>query len=774
MATRNRARRIEAATSSALGREAVGVGLGVLALLIGLALISYEPLGRSNLVGPFGAALADVLVQAMGLAAFVVPLGVLGWAVAVFSGVAPEIGPLRGTSIFAALLASAVAVHLAIGSWNGLEAGGMIGGFLSAVLSDGLGRTGAWLVVTATLLLLVAAVSGRTPGALGRSAGGVALRAGRSGADLARRRVGRRLHRGTGGDGDWRGEDETCDDADDAPILLRRSHVIREDSGRGAARPVEGRRAPVVIATPPEPSSKPSVRRQVEMPFQDGRAWCLPDAQLLDPAVNREHEVDHETLNASARVLEAKLATFDVRGEVVIIHPGPVITTYEFEPAAGIRVNRIVALADDLAMAMRAMSVRILAPIPGKSVVGIEVANARRDSVPLREIVLSDAFLQLSSPLALALGKDTTGRPFAGDLARMPHLLVAGATGSGKSVFLNTLIISLLMRASPRDVRIVMIDPKILELAPYHQIPHLLVPVITEAKQAFVVLVNLVLEMNNRYRTMRDKGVRNLEAYNRAVAAEQGEREVIELDDGDAEEGEASEAAVSEGRPEKVVHRHLPRIVVIIDELADLIMTRREVEDPITKLAQKARACGIHLVVATQRPSVDVITGLIKANFPARIAFQVASKVDSRTILDAMGADRLLGQGDMLFLPPGSSRLQRLHGAYVSDPEIERITRFICEQGGAPVFDMDLLNDPTGDSDGQPAASSGDDADPMYDLAVQTVMESARASTSYVQRRLQVGYNRAARMMEMMEREGVVSAPDHRGNREILVRSMDE
>ena len=771
MATRNRARPIVAAPAAAsLGREAAGVGIGVVALLIGLAVLSYDPLARSNLIGPSGAALADLLVSTLGLAAMAVPIGGLVWAVAIFRGGAQEIGPVRGAAIGGTLLASAVAVHLAVGTWHGLQAGGLIGGFLSAVLVDGLGSAGAWLVVATVLLLLVATLSGRTVGALGRSAGGAAARVGRGSAALARQRAARWRR---GADGDREDVIDLFDEDESAPILLRRSHVVTDAPVRGRDTPPEGRRAPVVISTPPEASPKTATRRQVEMPFQDGRAWCLPDVNLLDVPVNSESDVDHETLNASARVLEAKLATFDIRGEVVVIHPGPVITTYEFEPAAGIRVQRIVALADDLAMAMRAMSVRILAPIPGKSVVGIEVANARRDSVLLREIVASDAFHQANSTLALALGKDTTGRPFAGDLARMPHLLVAGSTGSGKSVFLNTLIVSLLMRASPRDVRMVMIDPKILELAPYHEIPHLLVPVITEPKQALILLINLVMEMNDRYRVMRDKGVRNLEAYNRAVAAEKDQRSVIELEADDAEEADAEDPAAASAPPGRMVHQHLPRLVVIIDELADLIMSRREVEDPITKLAQKARAAGIHLVVATQRPSVDVITGLIKANFPARIAFQVAGKVDSRTILDAMGAERLLGQGDMLFLPPGSSRLTRLHGAFVSDPEIERITRFVREQGEGPAYRMDLLEDPTGDSESTPSAVS-DEADPMYDLAVQTVAESGRASTSYVQRRLQVGYNRAARMMEMMEREGVVSAPDHRGNREILVRSMDE
>ena len=368
--------------------------------------------------------------------------------------------------------------------------------------------------------------------------------------------------------------------------------------------------------------------------------------------------------------------------------------------------------------------------------------------------------------LTLALGKDTKGNPVVGDLARMPHLLVAGATGTGKSVFLNSLLTSILMRATPRDVRLVLIDPKMLELSTYEHIPHLLVPVITEARAAVTVLNNLVKEMNERYRLLKDKGVRNLESYNRLIAEEAGRPEVIELADEESEEGEEQEES-GEEQQERLVHQHLPRIVVIIDELADLIMTRRDCEVPITMLAQKARAAGIHLVVATQRPSVDVITGLIKANFPARISFKVAGAVNSRTILDSIGAERLLGDGDMLFLPPDNSKLQRLHGAYVSDAEIKRITDFV--RGQEPQrYQMDLLQDEEEASEGSERDSADEPYDSMYDEAVRIVTESGKASISYVQRRLQVGYNRAARMIECMEREGVVSPADHRGVREVL------
>ena len=534
----------------------------------------------------------------------------------------------------------------------------------------------------------------------------------------------------------------------------------------------EAKQPVVVQQAPPSAAGRPPRRRQVKMPFSSESGYSLPDLSHLDDPPAKPAVVDHEALIASSRVLETKLGTFEVMGKVREIHPGPVITTYEFEPAPGIKVNRIVTLADDLAMAMSALSVRILAPIPGKSVVGIEVSNKTREKVLIREIVDSDAFRESPSVLTLALGKDTKGNPVVGDLARMPHLLVAGATGTGKSVFLNSLLSSILMRATPRDVRLVLVDPKMLELATYEQIPHLLVPVITEARAAVTVLNNLVKEMNDRYAILKDKGVRNLETYNRVIAEEAGKREVIELADDEPgdEDAEEEEESTPSG-PAPIVHQHMPRIVVIIDELADLIMTRRDVEQPITMLAAKARAAGIHMVVATQRPSVDVITGLIKANFPSRISFKVAGAVNSRTILDAIGAERLLGNGDMLFMPPDASKLQRLHGAYISDAEIQNITDFVRKQEPQH-YQMDLLQDE--EEEVESGESSGEEEyDTMYDDAVRVVTESGKASISYVQRRLQVGYNRAARMIECMEREGVVSTADHRGAREVLAQKQE-
>jgi len=730
-------------------REVLAVGLSLAGALLGLAIFSYAPDARDNIVGPVGAVLADILLQSLGFASLLVPVGLFAYGVAMFLGARPQPGTGRVAAASCALLGTAVLAHLAAGSWRGMEAGGVLGGFLAAVLYDTVGGVGAWVLALAGLLLSASFAGGQSLLGLAEAGG-----RGTAGAfQFGRTRLQDWLDRDRGGDVE--------------PIVLGRDHIVErpgprieraEKSDRGEREKKE-RSTPIVTTPTPAPREKKA--RQVELGFADGTSYCLPELSLLDPPVENEVGVDHATLIASSRVLETKLQTFDVFGEVRGIHPGPVITTYEFEPAEGIKVNRIVSLADDLAMAMRAMSVRILAPIPGKSVVGIEVSNARREKVTLREVICSDAFQQSTSALALALGKDTTGSPAVGDLARMPHLLVAGATGAGKSVFLNCLLVSILMRSSPRDVRLVLVDPKMLELATYEEIPHLLVPVITEAKPAVTVLENLVREMNERYRLLKDKGVRSIDAYNRSIAEDAKEGRVIELEEG-AEEGEAA------GTPP--MHQHLPRIVVIIDELADLMMTRRDCEEPITRLAQKARAAGIHLVIATQRPSVDVITGLIKANFPARISFQVAGKVDSRTILDTMGAERLLGNGDMLFLPPQTSRLQRLHGAYVSDEEIKNVADFVREQQN-PEYRMELFEDEDAEEAGESAERGEESYDEMYDEAVRVVTETGKASISYVQRRLQVGYNRAARMIECMEREGVVSSPDHRGAREVLARA---
>ncbi|HZA55391.1 MAG TPA: DNA translocase FtsK, partial [Candidatus Udaeobacter sp.] len=456
-------------------------------------------------------------------------------------------------------------------------------------------------------------------------------------------------------------------------------------------------------------------------------------------------------------------------GEVVAVRPGPVITMYEFKPAPGVKVRRIVLLADDLAMALRAVSVRILAPIPGESVVGIEIPNPRRETVFLRELIESGAYQSADSKITLALGKDISGTPFVTDLARMPHLLVAGATGTGKSVSINAMILSILFKSNPQDVKFIMVDPKMLELTVYEDIPNLLVPVVTDPKKAAAALFWAMDEMDRRYRLMRDKGARNIDNYNRTLERERTARKAfIELTDPQvAEETSGIGGHLDEEAP--LVHEKLPRIVIIIDELADLMMTvGRDIEEYITRLAQKARAAGIHLILATQRPSVDVITGLIKANFPARVSFQVTSRVDSRTILDSIGAEKLLGSGDLLYLPPGTARLTRVHGAFVSDQEVRKVMEFIKQQGRpnyrADVFEVkkDLE-----------AAGADEEYDEMYDQAVAIVTETQQASISMIQRRLRVGYNRAARMIERMERDGVVGPADGAKPREVYARKIE-
>ncbi|MBI2183158.1 MAG: DNA translocase FtsK, partial [Deltaproteobacteria bacterium] len=464
---------------------------------------------------------------------------------------------------------------------------------------------------------------------------------------------------------------------------------------------------------------------------------------------------------------QKKLADFGVDGEVVAVRPGPVITMYEFKPAAGVKVRRIVLLSDDLAMALRAVSVRILAPIPGESVVGIEIPNPRRETVYLREVIESEAYQSGDSKLTLALGKDTGGGPFVTDLARMPHLLVAGATGTGKSVSINAMVLSILFKSSPQDVKFIMVDPKMLELTMYEEIPHLLVPVVTDPKKAAAALFWAMDEMDRRYRLMKDKGARNIDNYNRTLEREAAHKksvfELTEPEDPNNEPG----GHFAEEAP--LVHERLPRIVIVVDELADLMMTvGRDIEEYITRLAQKARAAGIHLILATQRPSVDVITGLIKANFPARISFQVTSRVDSRTILDSIGAEKLLGNGDLLYLPPGTARITRVHGALVSDQEVRKVIQFIKQQARPDyrpeVFEIKREAE---------AAAADEEYDEMYDQAVAIVTETQQASISMIQRRLRVGYNRAARMIEQMERDGVVGPADGAKPREVYARKLE-
>jgi S-DNA-T family DNA segregation ATPase FtsK/SpoIIIE len=479
----------------------------------------------------------------------------------------------------------------------------------------------------------------------------------------------------------------------------------------------------------------------------------LPSLDLLDAPVTSQRRQSPEEATQQARFLEQKLREFGVEGEVVQVLPGPVITMYEFAPAAGVKVNKILSLQDDLALVMEAFSVRVVAPIPGKAVVGIEIPHKRRETVCLRDLLDSEEFHTSTSKLSLALGKDILGRPVVTDLALIPHLLIAGATGSGKSVGLNSLICSLLFRATPVDVRLIMIDPKMLEFSVYDGIPHLLVPVVTEPKKAAIVLRRVVEEMARRYQVLAAHGVRSIAQYN----------QMLEQQDGALPGHSRAQSGLE---PAPTPAEKLPYLVVVIDELSDLMMiSAREVEDSLMRLAQMARAAGIHLIVATQRPSVDVLTGVIKANFPARLSFQVTSKVDSRTILDTNGAETLLGRGDMLFLAPGTSKPQRVHGAYVSEAEISRLVEAwkVVEQTR---YDESFL------APGADRTSVEDEEyDEKYDEAIALVSKTGQASISMLQRRLRVGYNRAARMIEMMEKDGIVGPADGIKPREVLVRN---
>jgi len=487
----------------------------------------------------------------------------------------------------------------------------------------------------------------------------------------------------------------------------------------------------------PEPEKAPAERRK--------GAFALPPNALLD-APRGERKIDERELMEGARLLEDKCREFSVEGTVVQIHPGPVVTTYEFKPDAGVKYSKITSLADDLCLAMQAESV-LIDRIPGKSTVGIQIPNPNREQISLRELLESEAYRRSSSKLTLALGKTIHGEPFVSDLATMPHLLIAGSTGTGKSVSVNAMLTSILFRATPDDVRFIMIDPKRLELGMYEDIPHLLTPVVVDAKLAANALRWAVREMEERYKTLAKVGVRNIEQYNRNLRAQQNEKGGAIIDDNGNEV------------------RTLPFIVVLIDELADLMMVAsNEVEESIARLAQMARAVGIHLILATQRPSVDVITGLIKANLPARISFRVSSKIDSRTILDGNGSEQLLGKGDMLYLPPASSRFVRLHGPYISEQESARLASFLRKQG-KPTYDTTITDEEKGAQEAMEF-----EKDELYDEASRIVVSSGQASISYLQRRLRIGFSRAARLVDMMEADGLVSGAAGGKPREVLVK----
>jgi len=741
---------------SKLNREILAVAILVAALLIALSLLSFNPRDRSlstpsgslathNWGGPAGAYLADLLLQALGLASYLLPLFLFTLCYGLFRDFYE--GVRRTKLIGGALLVWSAATFLSLVRMvdAGWQAGGVIGDFTAEQLVALFSRVGAYVIVLPTLLLSIAAVSqksliylfDRGHGHIGKLRQWTAASFDRLMKSWRERKE--------------RGENKKTEQREYIPPPI----VLKED----------------VKEEPPKKPKKKIPPREAQLDFPemvDGQGYKLPPLDLLDAPEEGQHvKLDKQTLEANSLILQNKLADFGVEGEVVAVKPGPVITMYEFKPASGVKVRRIVTLADDLSMALRAMSIRILAPIPGESVVGIEIPNPRREKVFLRQVIESDVYQNADSKLTLALGRDISGQPFIGDLARMPHLLVAGATGTGKSVSINAMILSMLYKAAPQDLQFIMIDPKMLELSIYENLPHMIVPVVTDAKKAAAALFWAMDEMDRRYRLMRDKGAKNIDHYNRLVDKDAAEkRKVIDLDDAESPSEEIG-GDLNEKAP--LVHERLPRIVIVVDELADLMMTvGRDIEEYITRLAQKARASGIHMILATQRPSVDVITGLIKANFPARISFQVTSRVDSRTILDSIGSERLLGDGDMLFLPPGTARLRRVHGAYVSDQEIRKVMDFISRQA-KPHYRLEVF-----EAKKEMESPDGEDEyDEMYDHAVELVTETQQASISMIQRRLRVGYNRAARMIEQMERDGVVGPADGAKPREVYARKIE-
>jgi S-DNA-T family DNA segregation ATPase FtsK/SpoIIIE len=656
--------------------------------------------------------------------------------------------PSRLIGLALLLAASTALCHLHFahaGSTLPENAGGVIGALLGKGLLAGFGETGATLLLLAVWFGAITLATGLSWFKVMEWTGAATL------ALIAAARVGWERWQ------DWRAN--------------RRVRVERE-----VVRKVEtvrqSKREPVKIEPQPQPVEKSErAARELQIPlFSALPAGSLPPLSLLDEPKQQAKGYSPETLEALSRQVEMKLKDFRIEARVVGVYPGPVITRFEMEPAPGIRGSQISNLDKDIARGLSVVSVRVVDVIPGKTVIGLEIPNANREVVYLSEILRSREYDKSASPLTLALGKDIGGRPTVVDLARMPHLLVAGTTGSGKSVALNAMVLSLLYKASADDVRMLMIDPKMLELSVYQGIPHLIAPVVTDMKEAANGLRWCVAEMERRYKLMAAVGVRNLAGFNRKVkdAADAGQPLLDPLFVARPDEP----GAVAEPL------EALPYLVVLIDEFADMMMiVGKKVEELIARLAQKARAAGIHLILATQRPSVDVITGLIKANIPTRIAFQVSSKIDSRTILDQSGAEQLLGHGDMLYLPPGTATPERVHGAFVSDEEVHRVVKHLRDQG-RPAYYSGVLDEvqsmgdgtvigPTGLPEKSEEEASGE-LDALYDQAVRIVTETRRASISGVQRRLKIGYNRAARLIEDMEAAGIVSPPEHNGNRTVL------
>ena len=707
------------------------LGLG---LLMFAALLSHVPeavdagVAGTNLVGTAGAAFAALAFAQAGSASYLFPVAVIGfsaWYLAPSRSRADWSWPDAGVRAGGLALVVICGCGLLEISARGGLGGGAVGIWLDGALAPVLGRMGAWVVLLALWMTGITLVTGLSWVHLTQATGRLTLR----GLYAAGQAVYFTLV------------------ALFSLVGRREKSKIRGRGRAKIAQPARKRRA----------ASAPKRPRTIEpdMPVKAASGGGLPSLSLLSDPPPETSLQSESVLRDQAKRLEEKLDEFGVGATVVAVSPGPVVTLFEVQPAAGIRASRITSLASDLARSLMAHSVRVVESMPGKSTVGLEIANNDRLLVTLGEILRSQTYDKAHSMLTLGLGKDIAGNPVVDDLQKMPHLLVAGATGSGKSVAINAMVLSLLYKSTPETVRLIMIDPKMLELSVYEGIPHLLCPVVTDVKDAANALRWCVAEMDRRYRMMSWVKTRSVEGFNNRleIAREAGEPLCGPPENDEDEQGPELEP--------------LPRIVVVIDELADLMMVvGKKLETLIARLTQKARAAGLHLIVATQRPSVDVITGLIKANIPARMAFRVASQVDSRTILDQVGAETLLGKGDMLYLPPGSGDLLRVHGAFVEDAEVLKVVADLKRTGG-PSYDEQVTQGPVEADEADATGADGGEVDELYSQAKEIVTETGRASISYVQRRLRVGYNRAARLIEELERAGVVSAPDGRGERRV-------
>ncbi len=736
--------------------EVVGILLTVLGIVSLGALLDYaatdptwfrraaEGTPGGNFFGRVGATLAEALLQLLGVAAFLVPpaLFAAGWSRFRGRGAAGSLGSLVGISFL--VVAVAALSHLLFGwiAYDGepFAAGGLLGSWTGGALSSMLNRTGG--ILAATVILAVTIVI-TTRFSFARTFDRAAEWSGR----WFRGRI-ERLRA-------WR--DARARDRERREVQIKharaaagraQSPVVPPDPPPPRALPRDEGPRPVEAVPPVAPRPAPAARKaQAPLPLGDTETGvALPPLDLLSEPQPQRGEDEKELLQR-AQQLTAKFREFNVEGQVVAIHPGPVVTTFEFKPDAGVKYSKITGLVEDLCLGLKAESVRI-DRMPGRATVGIEVPNRHQETIFPRDLLSSERFRSSRSKLTLALGKDIGGDVYTAELDRMPHLLIAGATGAGKSVGLNGMIASILFKATPADVRFIMIDTKMIELGIYADIPHLLVPVVTDPKHASTALKWAVREMESRYKQLASVGVRNIEQFNHLLESEPG-REMVD-----------------ERTGARTPLKKLPYIVIVIDEMADLMMVASaDVEESVMRLAQMARAVGIHLILATQRPSVDVITGTIKANFPARIAYRVAQRVDSRTIIDQQGAEHLLGRGDMLFLPTGSSRLTRLHSGFITEPELNRIVAFLKKQA-KPVYDESVLKDP---DEERPAWEGGGERDSMFVEAVRLVLQEGQCSITLIQRRMRLGYARAARIVDMMEQEGIIGPADGSKPRDVLV-----